>query len=60
MTKGVLGLVFWLFVGFAFTEITALGLNAWLMHESAGHRAINTVASLQEGPATPSVAATAK
>jgi hypothetical protein len=38
MTKGIFGLVFWLFVGFTFTELTATALNAWLMHESAGHR----------------------
>jgi hypothetical protein len=55
MTKGLLGLVFWLFVGFAFTEITVLSLNAWLMHESAGHRAINSLADLETEPGPPSV-----
>ena len=50
MNKGVLGLVFWLFVGFSFTELTALGLNAWLMHESSGHRA-DTASALQVEPA---------
>lgn len=60
MTKGVLGLVFWLFLGFAFTEITALSLNAWLMHESATHRTINTVATIDVQQRTPSMAAQGK
>jgi hypothetical protein len=47
MTKGLLGLVFWLFVGFAFTEITVLSLNAWLMHESAGHRDTGSIALVE-------------
>ena len=35
MAKGFLGLLFWLIVGFAFTEVTVLLLNAWIFHEHA-------------------------
>jgi hypothetical protein len=32
ITKGFLGLLFWLVVGFAFTEVIVLMLNAWIFH----------------------------
>ena len=53
LNRGVLGLVFWLFVGFAFTEMTALSLNAWLLHESAGHRVATGPGFALEPAATP-------
>jgi len=34
MQRGFLGLVAWLLLGFVFTELTVLALNAWVMHEA--------------------------
>ena len=33
MSRGFFGLLFWLVVGFGFTEVTVLALNAWILHE---------------------------
>jgi hypothetical protein len=49
-TKGLLGLVLWLIAGFAFTEVTALALNAWLMHRVSTHSQ-DGVSALQPEPA---------
>jgi hypothetical protein len=38
IVKGLMGLVFWLLVGFGLTEATVLSLNAWLLHESQKHQ----------------------
>ena len=32
ISKGFLGLLFWLVAGFGFTELTVLILNAWILH----------------------------
>ncbi len=32
MTKGVVGLLVWLIVGFGVTELAVLLLNAWIFH----------------------------
>jgi hypothetical protein len=49
MTKGFLGLLFWLVLGFGLTEMTVLTLNAWLNHESHPPRA-DTVAAIKLEP----------
>jgi hypothetical protein len=48
MTKGILGLLFWLVLGFGLTEMTVLTLNAWLNHEAHPLRA-DTVAAIRVG-----------
>lgn len=32
--KGLMGLVLWLVLGFAFTEATVIGLNAWMLRST--------------------------
>jgi len=49
MQRGFLGLVAWLLLGFAFTELTALTLNAWVMHEAQRHEQ-TSIASHPPGP----------
>ncbi len=34
MSRGLVGLVLWLVLGFAFTEATVLALNAWMLHST--------------------------
>ena len=41
LQKGFLSLVAWLMVGFVFTELTVLALNAWVMHETQRHEQIS-------------------
>ena len=45
ITRGFLGLLFWLIVGFGFTETTVLLLNAWISHERQSQPA-DSVASI--------------
>ena len=45
ITKGFLALLFWLIVGFGFTEATVLMLNAWIFHEQRS-QSIDSVASI--------------
>jgi hypothetical protein len=49
MGKGFIGLVFWLAVGFGFTEVTVLTLNAWMSH---GHQGppMDTIAAIKADP----------
>jgi hypothetical protein len=37
MQRGFLGLVAWLMLGFVFTELTVLALDAWVGHETQLH-----------------------
>ena len=48
MSRGLVGLVLWLVLGFAFTEATVLALNAWMLH------------SAQTSPVPAAVAATSR
>jgi hypothetical protein len=41
LQKGFLSLVAWLIVGFVFTELTVLALNAWVRHETQRHEQIS-------------------
>ncbi len=41
LQKGVLSLIAWLMVGFVFTEMTVLALNAWVRHETQRHEQIS-------------------
>jgi hypothetical protein len=45
ITKGFLGLLAWLIVGFGVTEVTVLVLNAWIFHEKHS-QSIDSVASI--------------
>jgi hypothetical protein len=49
MLRGFLGLVAWLLLGFVFTEVTVLALNAWVMHEAQRHEQ-TSIASQLPGP----------
>lgn len=51
LQKGFLILVAWLMLGFVFTEMTNLALNAWVRHETQHHERIS--ASSQGRLATP-------
>jgi hypothetical protein len=46
LSRGFLGLVLWLILGFAFTEATVIGLNAWMMR-STQRTAVPAVAASQ-------------
>jgi hypothetical protein len=37
--KGLIALLFWLIVAVGFTEVTALALNAWILHVPHGQSA---------------------
>jgi hypothetical protein len=48
VSKGFVGLLLWLALGFAFTEMATIALNAWLMRPSQNPH-IETVAASQSG-----------
>ena len=45
ITKGFLGLLAWLIVGFGVTELAVLLLNAWIFHEKHS-QSIDSMASI--------------
>ena len=49
MSKGIVSMVFWLVVGFGFTEVTVLTLNAWMSHGQQS-RPMDTVAAIRADP----------
>jgi hypothetical protein len=58
MSRGVLGLLFWLFVGFGFTEMTVLALNAWVVHGHQGQPADSVAAIKPDQPNYRTITAT--
>ena len=48
MSKGIVGLLLWLVLGFAFTEATVIALNAWMLRP-ASPPAAQSVAANQAG-----------